>query len=104
MRSRSLITAFSSVTYLCISVPLGASTTPYPVFLSFTLLGKFLIFFLKKYKTGILDLDLHGPSIPFILGINNIKIIESENGIFPVEWNNIKVMSLDIFMQGRAAP
>ena len=60
--------------------------------------------FSKKYKTGILDLDLHGPSIPFILGINNIKIIESENGIFPVEWNNIKVMSLDIFMQGRAAP
>ncbi|MEM1725347.1 MAG: P-loop NTPase, partial [Thermoplasmata archaeon] len=45
--------------------------------------------FSKKYKTGILDLDLHGPSIPFILGINNIKIIESENGIFPVEWNTV---------------
>ncbi len=58
----------------------------------------------KNFKVGILDLDLHGPSIPFILGMDSVKIKESENGILPEDWKGIKIMSLDLFMQGLASP
>lgn len=58
----------------------------------------------KNYNTGILDLDLHGPSVPFILGFEGSEIEESENGIIPPLVNGIKVMSLDIFMKGKGSP
>lgn len=58
----------------------------------------------KKYRTGILDLDLHGPSVPLILGITDGRIKEGENGIIPPALNALRVMSLGIFIGGRGSP
>jgi|YelNatPaOPRAMG01_1025707.scaffolds.fasta_scaffold32350_4 ATP-binding protein involved in chromosome partitioning len=58
----------------------------------------------KNYTTGILDLDLHGPSIPLILGLNQYMVKESQDGIIPPEKNGLKIMSLEIFMRGRGSP
>jgi ATP-binding protein involved in chromosome partitioning len=62
-------------------------------------------YLLSKYnKVGVLDLDLHGPSIPFILRASNLEIQESKEGIIPPTRNNIKIMSIDIFAKGRGVP
>ncbi|MGC9138231.1 MAG: P-loop NTPase [Thermoplasmata archaeon] len=58
----------------------------------------------ERYKTGILDLDLHGPSIPFILGLRDYNVKEGEKGILPAQVDGIKVMSLELFMKGKGSP
>lgn len=40
---------------------------------------------MKKHKVGILDVDIHGPDIGKMLGIEDAKLIGSEKGIEPVE-------------------
>jgi len=50
---------------------------------------------LKNYKVGLLDSDLHGPTIPKLLGIENNKPEPSDEGINPVIVTpNLKVMSI----------
>lgn len=54
---------------------------------------------------GILDTDLHGSSIPFILGGDKELVIESVRGGFkPIELHRIKVMSLRMFVGDRPTP
>ena len=49
----------------------------------------------KGYKTGILDVDIHGPNIAKMLGIENKKLMSSESGIEPVKvLPNLKAVSL----------
>jgi len=50
----------------------------------------------KKYKVGILDVDIHGPNVPKMLGIEDQKLTASESGrIEPVQvLPNLKVVSL----------
>jgi len=49
-------------------------------------------------KVGLLDADLHGPTVPVMLGLNKAPDA-TEKGILPLEtaWN-IKVISLGIFL------
>jgi ATP-binding protein involved in chromosome partitioning len=59
----------------------------------------------KKYKVGLLDSDIHGPSIPKILGIENRKPEISEQGINPVgALSNLKVMSMSFFLPDSDSP
>jgi len=59
----------------------------------------------KKYKVGLLDIDIHGPSIPKILGIENRKPEISEHGINPVvALPNLKVMSMSFFLPDSDSP
>jgi len=52
----------------------------------------------------LLDLDLHGSSIPSLLGINYV-VKESEKGFKPYEYNNrLEVMSLKFFIEDKPAP
>lgn len=50
----------------------------------------------EKYKTGLLDVDIHGPNIPMILNIKKSKILMDENEkIIPMKYNeNLEVLSL----------
>ena len=49
----------------------------------------------KGYNVGIIDVDIHGPNIAKMLGIEDYKIISSDGGIEPVEvLPNLKVVSL----------
>jgi|GEM_PF-1037480 len=54
---------------------------------------------------GILDADLHGSSIPFILGVNDeVGIKEVKEGFKPLEIHGIKIMSLRMFVGSRPVP
>ena len=59
----------------------------------------------KKYNVGLLDSDIHGPSIPKILGIENKKPEITPEGIRPVEaLPNLKVMSMSFFLPDADSP
>ncbi|MFO8056598.1 MAG: Mrp/NBP35 family ATP-binding protein [bacterium] len=52
-------------------------------------------------KTGILDVDIHGPSIPQILGLSGQPIEVMDNQLVPVPiGKNLKVMSIGFMLKG----
>lgn len=64
----------------------------------------------RGYKVGVLDADITGPSMPRFFGINekraDILAASDETAIYvPVETNSgIKVMSMNLLMQGEDEP
>ena len=53
-------------------------------------------------KVGLLDVDIHGPSIPGMLGLGNSKIFSNGNAIIPMEFTaNLSIMSIEFLMQDR---
>ncbi len=50
-------------------------------------------------RVGLLDIDLHGPSLPTMLGLNKDQIFSNEEGITPLEFEGIKVMSIGFMIQ-----
>jgi len=55
---------------------------------------------LQGYKTGLLDVDLHGPSIPTLLGLKGLLTPSDRNRIEPVAYNaNLKVMSVGLLLK-----
>lgn len=60
---------------------------------------------LKGYKTGILDVDIHGPNIAKMLGIEGQRSGSSDLGLEPVEvTQNLKAISLALFMEDPDKP
>ncbi len=56
-------------------------------------------------KVAILDADIHGPSIPWILGIENSYLGSTIEGkIIPVEVDGIAVVSLELLLEDRSQP
>jgi Mrp family chromosome partitioning ATPase/predicted Fe-Mo cluster-binding NifX family protein len=50
-------------------------------------------------RVGLLDVDIHGPSVPTLLGLEG-ETIESDNGVvFPIDCDGLKVMSLGFFLK-----
>lgn len=46
-------------------------------------------------KVGLLDIDIHGPSIPKLLKLEGVAATGDENGVHPVDFSeNLKVMSI----------
>ena len=58
----------------------------------------------KGYDVGLLDCDLHGPSIPKILGIENKRLMGKDDRIFPFEMGKLKVVSLGLILADRNSP
>jgi Mrp family chromosome partitioning ATPase len=59
----------------------------------------------KNYDVGILDIDIHGPSIPKMLGIEDKKPDASEDGFNPVFYSpKLKVMSMGFLIQDKDSP
>lgn len=59
----------------------------------------------KGYKTGLLDCDIHGPSIPKLLGLENIRGLDSKEGkLLPVEIDGVKVFSMGFMLPTRDTP
>jgi ATP-binding protein involved in chromosome partitioning len=59
----------------------------------------------KGYKVGLLDSDLHGPSIPKMLGVENSRPKPTETGFNPVPVSpNLKVMSIAFLIQDKDSP
>ncbi|HOT97633.1 MAG TPA: Mrp/NBP35 family ATP-binding protein [bacterium] len=53
---------------------------------------------LAGHQVGLLDVDIHGPSIPTMLGLEGTTIQGYEGELFPAEVGNLKVMSLGFFL------
>nr|WP_319374096.1 Mrp/NBP35 family ATP-binding protein [uncultured Methanobacterium sp.] len=62
-------------------------------------------FALKNYQTGILDVDLHGPDVPHMLGVENAILEQSPLGILPVKArDNLEVLSIEFMLPVKGAP
>ncbi len=56
-------------------------------------------FALKGKKVGVLDADIHGPSVPRLLGLEGKQVKATPAGAFPVKGPlDIEVMSIDFFL------
>ena len=56
----------------------------------------------KGYKTGLMDVDVHGPSIAQMLGLTELLDISESNLLLPKQVNgNLKVVSVQALMQDR---
>ena len=61
----------------------------------------------KGKKVGILDVDIHGPNVPKMLGIDeNTKMLSDDDGnIAPIILdNNMKVMSMAFMLSSQDSP
>jgi Mrp family chromosome partitioning ATPase len=71
----------------------GKSTVAANLAISLTLAGK---------KVGLLDVDIHGPSIPKLLNLEDRTPQIVDESIIPIELgDNLKVMSLGFLLRGR---
>ncbi len=69
----------------------GKSTVAVNLAISLALSGR---------KTGLLDIDIHGPSIPRVLNLEDSKLACLGEEILPVEMtDNLKVMSIGFLLQ-----
>ena len=60
---------------------------------------------MKNYKVGLLDCDIHGPSIPKILGLEHVGGLEVVDGkLKPVEVEGLKVVSIGFMLPSRDSP
>jgi Mrp family chromosome partitioning ATPase len=53
----------------------------------------------KGKKVGILDVDIHGPSVPTMLGLVHESLQTSEGGFMPVQRGNLSVMSIGFLLR-----
>jgi len=55
---------------------------------------------LEGRPVGLLDVDIHGPSVPKLLGIEGRQISIRDDTIIPIEYGeNLKVMSIGLLLQ-----
>ncbi len=68
----------------------GKSTVTVNLAAAFALQGK---------RVGVLDADIHGPSVPRLLGLEGKQVKASPVGAFPIEGQlGMKIMSIDFFL------
>ena len=74
----------------------GKSTVTVNLAAAFALHGK---------RVGILDADIHGPSVPKLLGLTGQQVKVGPPGVFPVTGTlGIKVVSIDFFLPEQKTP
>lgn len=56
----------------------------------------------KGHRVGLLDVDIHGPDIPRMLGLPGMLKIDGEQKMIPIPYSeNLKVISMESLMQNR---
>lgn len=59
----------------------------------------------QGFQVGLLDIDIHGPSIPRLLNLENERIDSSSNGLLPVQFSlTLKVISIGFMLNERHDP
>jgi ATP-binding protein involved in chromosome partitioning len=59
----------------------------------------------KGKRVGVLDADLHGPTVPKMLGLKGARLEAGENGIVaPTSRSGIKVASMDFLLPSQDSP
>ena len=60
---------------------------------------------LRGYKVGLLDCDIHGPTIPTIFGLESEKLAVNEEGILLIHvLPNLSVMSVGFLLENKDSP
>jgi ATP-binding protein involved in chromosome partitioning len=60
---------------------------------------------LRGLRTGILDVDIHGPSVPKMLGLSGQRVGIKNEEIVPIEaYNQLKVVSMGLLVDGTETP
>jgi ATP-binding protein involved in chromosome partitioning len=52
-------------------------------------------------RVGLLDVDIHGPSVPTMLGLEEARPEAGEGGVLPVDMEGLKVMSVGFLLRSR---
>jgi Mrp family chromosome partitioning ATPase/DUF971 family protein len=53
----------------------------------------------RGYKVGLLDADIHGPSLPTLFNLGNVVVhVNKQNQIFPIEKDGMKMMSFGFLL------
>lgn len=68
----------------------GKSTVAVNLAVSLTLAGK---------RVGLMDVDIHGPSVPTMLGMEGETVLTHDGSLLPVELGELKVMSLGFLLR-----
>lgn len=68
----------------------GKSTVAVNLAMALNLAGK---------KVGLLDVDIHGPSIPTMLGLEGRQVMEGNGELQPVDLDGMKVISVGFFLK-----
>ena len=68
----------------------GKSTVAVNLAMALMLAGK---------KVGLMDVDIHGPSVPTMLGLEGATIEQGPGGLLPVELGELKVMSMGFLLR-----
>jgi len=53
----------------------------------------------QGHRVGLLDIDLHGPSLPKMVGLEGVRPHGSEEGIIPLVFAGIKLMSIGFLLE-----
>ena len=53
---------------------------------------------LSGQRVGLLDVDLHGPSVPTMLGLVGYRLESGNNGMLPIEIGGLKVLSVGFLL------
>ncbi len=60
---------------------------------------------LRGYRVGLLDCDIHGPTIPTIFGLESQRPDVNEEGILPIQvLPNLSVMSVGFLLENKDSP
>ncbi len=59
---------------------------------------------LSGQRVGLLDVDLHGPSVPIMLGLVGERLEGGENGMLPIEVGGLKVLSVGFLLKNNDDP
>jgi Mrp family chromosome partitioning ATPase len=57
---------------------------------------------LAGHSVGLLDVDIHGPSIPKLMGVEAEPLVAHGSTIAPIEVGGVKVMSVGFLLHGAA--
>jgi len=50
-------------------------------------------------KVGLLDVDIHGPSIPTMMGLRDMQLVSNGHSIDPIQIGSLKIMSVGFLSQ-----
>ncbi|MFW6286882.1 MAG: P-loop NTPase, partial [Candidatus Sumerlaeota bacterium] len=56
---------------------------------------------LSGKQVGLLDIDIHGPSVPTLLGIEDAGLMADGDDLVPFELGSMKVLSIGFMLRGR---